>query len=330
MSVDNNRTPGRFLLTGSANILLLPKLAESLAGRMEILTLWPLSQTEIFGSDSNIIDQLFADTFDATDSPGLDRDDLINMLLAGGYPEAIARKSESRRHAWFNSYVTTILQRDVREMAAIEGLSALPRLLFLLGSRSASLLNLADVSRSVGIPYATLNRYMTLLEAAYLVHLLPAWSSNIGLRMVKSPKVHLNDTGLISALLSLNAERLNQDGYLLGGLLETFVALELQKAMGGSETHVSLFHYRTQAGQEVDLLLEDTGGRLVGVEVKASATLHTSDFQGLKALRNSVGDRFLRGVILYGGRQVVPFGENLHAVPLPVLWHNSTNDLAVP
>jgi hypothetical protein len=167
---------------------------------------------------------------------------------------------------------------------------------------------------------------MTLLEATYLVQLLPAWSSNIGLRLVKAPKVHLNDTGLVAALLSLNAERLMEDGYMLGGLLETFVAMELRKAMGGSEIPASLFHYRTLAGHEVDLLLEDTRGRLVGIEVKASATLHTSDFKGLKLLREAAGDKFLRGVIFYCGRQVIPFGENLHALPLAALWGHSESE----
>jgi predicted AAA+ superfamily ATPase len=161
---------------------------------------------------------------------------------------------------------------------------------------------------------------MTLLQATYLVQLLPAWSSNIGLRLVKAPKVHLNDTGLISALLALNAERLLADAYALGGLLETFVAMEIRKELGVSETKASLFHYRSQNGQEVDLLLEDPRGRLVGIEVRASGTLHSSDFKGLRALRELAGDRFLRGVILYFGTQVVPFGNNLHALPLAALW----------
>ncbi len=333
-AVDKRREPGRFLLTGSANVLLLPRLSESLAGRMEILTLWPLAQTEIENKSENekpaisrnhsLIDLLFGDTFSQLLAPGLlpevPKADLIRRLVAGGYPEPLARVSEARHRAWFGSYLTTILQRDVRDMANIEGLTALPRLLSLLAARSGSLLNLADVSRTSGLAYTTLLRYMTLLEATFLVQLLPSWSANLGHRLVKSPKLLISDTGLAASLLGVTAERLAENGTLLGGLLETFVAMELRKAAGWSVEAVQLFHYRTQAGQEVDVLLENGMGQLVGVEVKASATVTSSDFKGLRGIAEVTGDRFVRGVVLYTGSQVIPFGERLYALPMSALW----------
>lgn len=319
--VDRKRTPGRFLLTGSANVLLLPRLSESLAGRMEILTLWPLAQTEIEGrTNRNLLDRLFAEELHFGPLPEVTRADLIRRVMAGGYPEPMARTDEARRRAWFGSYLTTILQRDVRDMANIEGLTVLPRLLSLLASRTGALLNLADISRTSGLAYTTLTRYMTLLEATFLVQPLPSWSANLGTRMVKSPKLLLSDTGLAASLLGLTAERLASDGPLFGALLETFVAMELRKISGRSAQAIQFFHYRTKAGEEVDALLEDGAGRLVSVEVKASATVTSSDFKGLRALANAAGERFVRGLVLYAGNQVIPFGERLHAVPLSLLW----------
>jgi len=319
-AVDRQRTPGRFLLTGSANVLLLPKLSESLAGRMEVLTLWPLAQAEIAGDAKNLVDALFTDTPLPSGLPAVERPELLQKLLGGGYPEPLARGSETRRRAWFGSYLTTILQRDVRDMANIEGLTALPRLLSLLAARTSALLNQSDVSRASGLPYTTLGRYLTLLEMTFLVQMLPAWSSNLGLRLIKSPKVTLCDTGLAASLLGLSTERLASDGSMLGQLLETFVVMEMRKLSGWSRTQPQLFHWRTEKQEEVDLLLEDAAGRLVGVEVKASATVTASDFRGLRALAEATGDRFVRGVVLHTGSQTVPFGERLHALPLSALW----------
>ena len=330
-AVDKQRVPGRFLLTGSANVLLLPKLSESLAGRMEVLTLWPLAQAELVpaelgGAAGNLVDALFSDALFAErlpagqDLPATEPTDLVRRLLGGGYPEPLARSSPERRRAWFNSYLTTILQRDVRDIANIEGLTDLPRLLALLASRTSSLLNQADVSRASGVPYTTLLRYLALLEATFLVQMLPPWSSNLGQRLVKAPKVTLCDTGLAASLLGLDGERLAGDGTMRGQLLETFVTMEMRKQAGWSRTQPGLFHWRTAAQQEVDLLLEDASGRLVGIEVKASGTATASDFKGLKALAEATGRRFLRGVVLYSGSQTVPFGERLHALPLSALW----------
>lgn len=324
-SVDRQRQPGRFLLTGSANVMLLPRLADALAGRMEILTLWPLSQGEIEGAEEDFIDRLFAKELRWPAKAALDRTEVIERVLRGGYPEVLQRETEDRRRAWFGAYLTTILQRDVREIANIEGLTDLPRLLALLATRTSSLLNLADLSRSIVIPQTTLKRYMSLLEATFLVQPLPAWSAHLGKRLVKAPKLVLNDTGLLAYLLGVNGQRLAEDRTLLGGLLEDFVVMELRKQASWSATGPRLFHFRTPTGHEVDIVLENAAGRLVGVEVKSSASVTADDFKGLRALQELTGRRFLRGVVLYTGSERVPFGPHQWALPITDLWQRVSN-----
>src|SRR3989344_1901610 len=214
--VDRDRRPGRFLLTGSADVLLLPNLAESLAGRMEILTLWPFSQGEIEKNQEDFIDTIFSRTISRKQYPRLKGSDIIQKILRGGYPEILVRQTESRQAAWFGSYITTILQRDVRDITHIEGLTALPRLLALLAARAASLINFSEISRTSTIPQSTLKRYMTILEITFLLQTLPAWSGNLSKRLVKAPKLVIGDTGLMTYLLGLNEERLFHDPILAG------------------------------------------------------------------------------------------------------------------
>ncbi len=313
--VDRNRQPGRFLLTGSANVLLLPNLSESLAGRMEILTLWPFSSGELAGVEESFVDTLFGDgplpLFDASES----RQEILERIVVGGYPEAVARKAPERRQGWFGSYITTILQRDVRDMAYIEHLTMLPRLLALLATRSSYLLNYSEVSRALGLPRTTLNRYMALLETAFLLHLLPPWSANLGKRLVKSPKVMLCDTGLMAYLLGVESAR-DIPERVLGALVENYVVMELRKQLGWSKTRAALYHFREQTGKEVDIILENPAGRVVGIEVKASSTVTKSDWKHLRFLRGVLGERFSRGVVLYLGKEQVALGEDLAAVPI--------------
>lgn len=318
-SIDRDRTPGRFLLTGSANVLTLPKLSDSLAGRMEIVRLWPLSQGEIESlPPSGFVDALFAPKFSLPATSKTDRSALFKRIEKGGFPEVLARKSPERRNAWFDSYLTAILQRDVRDLSNIEDLSALPRLLKLLATRIGGLLNYADLARSLDLPQSTLKRYFALLEATFLVTLVEPWSSNLGSRLVKSPKIHLLDSGLICHLLGL--DELSTDHPNFGGIVESFVVMELLKQSGSSQSRARLYHFRTSSGQETDLVLEDRQGRLVGIEVKASASAGRDDFRGLRTLQELVGDRFVRGVMLYSGTEPVAFGDRLIALPIPALW----------
>lgn len=317
--VDRDRRPGRFLLTGSASVTVLPQLSDALVGRMEILTLWPLSQGEVEGVNEGFIDALFEPDLSPPAFKPSSRAELWKRVVRGGYPEPFSREQPERRRAWVDSYIATIIQRDVKDLANIEGLTQLPRLLGLLAARSAGLTNYAELSRTMGLPQTTLKRYLALLEATFLSHPVPPWSGNLGKRLVKAPKLFLNDAGLAAALLAIDAERLAVDGALAGPLLETFVMTELAKQSSWSRTRPRLHHFRTQAGAEVDFVLEDARGRCVGIEVKAGG-VGTGDFKGLRALAEMLGDRFVRGVVLSTSPETTPFARNLHAFPVDALW----------
>ena len=320
IALDQKRDAGRFLLTGSANVMLLPKISEALAGRMEVLTLWPFSQGEIEGVSEEFIGGLFSQRTVWSVRKSAKREELWGRILAGGYPPAIARDAGARRRAWFQSYLMTILQRDIRDLANVADLAALPRLLLVVAGRAGGLLNFADLSRSLALAQTTLKRYFALFEATFLVQLLRPWSGSLGQRFIRTPKVYLNDTGLLAHLLGLTRDRLETDMGLAGGVLENFVLTELCKQSTWSEDPPQLFFWRTAAGQEVDFVLENSAGRLAGVEVKASATLGASDVRGLQALAHATGNRWVRGVVIYTGTVVIPFAENLHGLPLPLLW----------
>jgi len=321
-AIDRKRQSGQFLLTGSANVMLLPKLSASLAGRMEVLTLWPFSQGEIHGVRESFVDTLFSSKPVGwkEKTVALRRDELLVTILAGGYPLAVVRQSAARRDAWFQSYVMTMLQRDIRDLANIADVTAVPRLLSVVAARAGGLLNFADLSRSVALPQTTLKRYFALLEGTFLVQLLRPWARNLGKRIIQTPKVYLNDTGLLAYLLGATVDRLKAEGNLAGGVLENFVIMELRKQSTWSTTQPELFYWRTASGQEVDMVLEDRAGKVAGVEVKAAATLSGSDVRGLQALSIAAGKHWLRGVVLYAGTEVIPFSSNLHGVPISRLW----------
>ena len=320
-AVDRQREPGRFLLTGSADVLLLPGIADSLAGRMEVLSLWPLSSAERADAPTlNRADLLFNGDLSALQILPCDKADLTARLVSGGFPEAAARATQSRREAWFQSYVQAVLQRDVRELAHIEQLTEIPNLLQLLATRSGSLLNLAELSRSVKLQQTTLKRYFAMLEMLFLVVRLPSWERNAGKRLVKAPKVFLPDTGLLSYLLGHSSQSLATQPGLPGGSVETFVLTELLKHMAFSAQRLTLWHYRTQTHTEVEFILENRSGQITGIEVKASATVDSKDFKGLRHLQETESAIFQRGFVLYAGRELVPFGSNLWAVPLSVWW----------
>lgn len=317
--VDRDRSPGRFLLTGSANVLLLPQLSESLAGRMEVLTLWPFSAGELAGRTEGFLSALMSREPKFAAPENLDRAGYLQKIVDGGFPEALTRRTARRRDAWYGAYITTILQRDVRDLANIEQLASLPRLLQLLASRATGLMNYSEIARALQMPQSTLKRYMALLEMTYLAQVIPPWSANLGKRLVKSPKLLLCDTGLMAYLLGVDSTGAIPDT-ALGKLVENYVGLELRKQLSWHPTRMNLYHFRERTGKEVDFILETPQGDIAGIEVKASSTVNAKDFQHLRFLQEHLGERFRRGVVLYLGDTPVNFGERLTALPLSCLW----------
>jgi predicted AAA+ superfamily ATPase len=286
---------------------------------MEIVTLRPFSQGELAGRRETFVDRLLTGKRPPDPSSASGRASHAERIHKGGYPEAV-RRIAPRRRAWFASYLTTILQRDIRDLSNIHGLTESPRLLAILASRSSSLLNLAEVSREAGIPYTTLQRYMALFETTFLIHTVPAWSANIGKRFVKAPKLMAADTGFMAYLLNVSADDVLDHATLSGRFAETFVGCELAKQIEWSENRPSLLHYRTGSGAEVDFVLEAGGRRLAGVEVKLSRSVGPGDFRGLRSLAEDAAPRFVGGIVLYAGNRVASFGDRLWAVPLDGLW----------
>jgi predicted AAA+ superfamily ATPase len=317
-SVDRNRKPGRFILSGSANVLLLPQLADSLAGRMEIIHLRPLARCEITGEKPAFFDQLFGADFGSDSNqnayPRLG-ESLADIICQGGYPAAIARDSAKRRSAWYRDYITTIIQRDVQDVASIRNLDVLPRLLALAASQTARLFNSTDLASPFALSRPTIREYLTVLEQIFLIEQLQPWHANRLSRLIKTPKVHLTDTGLACALLGVNSQTLWQDKSLLGQLLETFIHQELRKYADWSSEPLSFYHFRNKDMVEVDIIIEQ-GRQLAGIEIKAAATVTQGDFKGLKKLQDLCGEQFAAGVVLYDGENILPFGERLFAVPI--------------
>lgn len=319
-SVDRDRRPGRFLLTGSANVLALPRMGDSLAGRMEIITLHPFAQDELAGRRSTFIDALYKARLPLAYTGTADRSALARRAFAGGYPEVRTRKAPARRAAWYKAYITTILQKDVRDISNIADLTTLPKLLAQLALRSGNLLNLADVARDLDVPHSTLRRYMALLETTFLLTPLRPWANKRAKRLVKAPKVHLADSGFATWLCGINSPNDLVKNPMCGHLLETFVTGELRKLATWSKAAVETFHFRMDTGREVDLVLEDAQGRIIGIEVKASASVDHRDLAGLMELRAAAGPKWVRGIVLHAGPGITPFSRDLHAVPISAAW----------
>ena len=319
IAVDRERVPGRFILTGSANVLLVPKLADSLAGRMQILRLHPLAQCELARNAPGFLDALFKGRFKFRQSERLGNQ-LAQRIAAGGYPAALTRPAGRRRAAWYRDYLEALVQRDVRDLARISSLDVLPRLLALAAAQTAQLFNVTALAAPFQLSRPTIGDYVTLLERVFLLERLPPWHSNRISRLVKTPKLHLGDTGLACALLGVDAAALVADRPLLGQILETFVFQELRRQASWHDEPLGFFHFRDKDGAEVDIVIERGARALVGVEVKAAATVTAADFRGLRKLREAAGKRFVAGVVLYDGETNARFDEQFYAVPLRALW----------
>lgn len=319
IAVDRKRMPGRFILTGSANVLLVPKLADSLAGRMQILRLHPLAQCELARHAPGFLDALFKGRFKFRQSERLGNQ-LAQRIAAGGYPAALTRPAGRRRAAWYRDYLEALVQRDVRDLARISSLDVLPRLLALAAAQTAQLFNVTALAAPFQLSRPTIGDYVTLLERVFLLERLPPWHSNRISRLIKTPKLHLGDTGLACALLGVDAAALVADRSLLGQILETFVFQELRRQASWHDEPLRFFHFRDKDGAEVDIVIERGARALVGVEVKAAATVTAADFRGLRKLREAAGKRFVAGVVLYDGETNARFDEQFYAVPLRALW----------
>lgn len=317
--VDKNRQPGRYLLTGSANPLLLPRLGDSLAGRMGIVTMYPFSQGELHQTNEHFISQVFNEGPLPTKDLKLSQDDLIEILLRGGFPAVRTFTDLADIRRWVGAYLQTMMQKDVKDISNIEGIHEFPRLFRLIATRSANLLNISDLSRSLGIVNMTLNRYLKLLETLFFIHLLPAWFTNKGKRLIKSPKVHLCDTAIMAQLLEINSEGLKSDPYLFGQFLETLTFSELLKQKSWSSIQCELYHFR-DGDYEVDFVLEKPDQSIVGIEVKRAQKIRSDDLKGLNHLKQLTKSHFKKGIILYLGNEVHHFDKNLMALPLQSLW----------
>ncbi len=314
---------GLFLLTGSANVWSTLKISESLAGRAERVQLWPLSQGEILGTQERFVSELLAGRVPKVTSAPTGRKAIAEQLVLGGYPEMLARPQPRRRSKWVQNYLEMILERDVKDLVTrAQQLGELPRLLQLAAARVANLLDVSSIGKALEMKRDSVQRYLTLLELLFLVRRAPAWTRNIGQRLIKSPKLWLPDSGMTCQLVNYSAKRfINDETAVAGSLFENFVAGEINKQITWCEESARLYHFRTAGGREVDILIESKDGQIAGVETKLGLTPHERDFSGLAHLRDKLGARFTAGVVVHTGPDTLPFGDRLWAVPVSTLWN---------
>ena len=323
-AVEEDRRPGRFLITGSANLLEIPGTEESLAGRAETVVLYGMSRGELDGHREDFVDRLMAGDARALQKrrSNLTREDYLEMVCAGSYPEPIIRQGR-RRSAWFDNYLGRIVSRDARDISRLQHLDRLPALIRTLAANNSGELVKTRVARDADIPPGSVEAYVELLETLYLVHQVPAWGNNLTSRVTGRPKVFLLDTGLAARLANVTPAAMKpglDTSDVAGGLFEAFVAGEVRRQLVWSETEASLFHFRDRNGLEVDLVLEDGSRRVAGIEIKAKRTVDRSQFRGLETLRDKLGDRFAIGVLLYSGPDPISFGDRLWALPYSAMW----------
>ena len=316
--VDRDGTPGQFLLTGSANLRRIPTVADALPGRVDYLTLWPFTQGEINGRPENLLARLLDGEVPTIDGAPVGRGEYAQLLLAGGFPEARTRGAAARQR-FFDSYVTSIVERDVVDTSRVYDPTAVGTVLRLLAARSGSLARYDALARDAGIDGKTAKGHIAVLERLFLVRIRRPWHVNLGQRQVKAPKLYVTDPGLLAALIGADARRVREDDGFAGALFETFVATELERQASWSSEPLSFWHYREDE-REVDVIVERPSGEIVGIEVKATATVRARDFRGLAHMRTRLGRRLVAGVVLYAGEQTLPFGDGLWALPLSALW----------
>jgi predicted AAA+ superfamily ATPase len=317
-SVDADRRPGRFLLTGSANVLALPQVSESLAGRMEIITLLPLGRSETLSKRPTFLENALAGKI-VKPFQIIIGDDLVGAVLVGGYPEMLRRKDQKRRRVWARDYVKAIVERDIRDIADLDKLAQMPRLLQVLAHHSGQLTNFSQLGGQIGLDDKTARKYIAILEQLFLVHRVEPWFHNRLKRLVKTPKLHFIDSGLLAVTIGATEERVAKDRSIFGPLLETFLFSEVMKQVSWLDESCTLHYYRDKDQDEVDIVVESESGAIVGLEIKAAATVNAGDFRGLRKLSEALGQNFKLGLVLYDSENTVPFGDNMFAAPISCL-----------
>lgn len=323
--VDEDPTPGRVLMTGSTNFLTVPTISETLAGRIDLVTLWPLAMAEIEATPGDFIDRAFTEPQRLVRSrtPTPDRDAYLAWICRGGFPEVL-RIAESSRRRWFTRYVETVVEREVEVAADIRRSDVLTSMVRLFAARTSQEHINVKVAELLGVDRTTAETYRGWLQTVFLVHLVPAWSRNVSTKVVHRPKLHMVDTGLAAALLGKNAAALNRPtDPSAGALVETFVVAELAKQLGWSTTPARIHHYRDSDGVEVDVVLEADDGRVCAIEVKSSATVRPGDARGIESLRDRldrVGQDFVCGAVLYTGERRFTVSDRVVALPIADVW----------
>ena len=317
--VDLDNRPGQYLITGSARLLGMRALPDSLIGRSETIELWPFSQGEIDGTPDDFVRQVFAEQPASWPRSETGREEYLERAVRGGYPEAVRRAPE-RRNRWFGAYINALIDRDVMQLSEIQRRDDLHRLLRLLASRPASPLAVANIASDLGVPKTTVERYLVLFEEVFLVKRIPPWSTSATARATHQRKLVFVDSGLAAHLSARGLARLQRDASLAGALLENFVLSELGRQLSWNDEQATLHHYRDRDGREIDAILEHGDGRVVAIEVKASSTVDGNDFRHIRHLRRLIGDRLVGGYVLYTGAESVPFGDNLYALSIDHLW----------
>jgi uncharacterized protein len=319
-AVDRDASPGQFLLTGSANILTAPRIHEALTGRTEIINLWPFSQSEIERSQANLVERLFTGSVPSITGATVGRDAFVERAVRGGYPEAY-RRAQRRRERWFDSYVESVITRDLRELADIRRIETIPRLLRLIAAQAANLYKAETMSSDLGISTKTVQSYTELLETVFLVRRVKAWRANIGRREITTPKIYVVDSGLLAYLLGADRARAAGDDQVTGKLFDNFVAMEISRLVDWAETSATQYHYRDRStGDEIDVVLESRAGEIACVECKAAATVRTADYRAMTKLRDARGERFKAGAVIYTGAETRPLTERIWALPVSALW----------
>jgi predicted AAA+ superfamily ATPase len=321
MAVDEEPAAGRFLVSGSASLLLAPRIGDSLAGRVERVPLRPFTQAEIA---RKAVPRWLDEIWEGAGAPYvqsrvLGRAAHAQRIAAGGFPAAIDR-SERRREAWFDDYLAALVARDVPDLVDVRRPDLLPALLVHLAAGSGSLISMRPIAQALAADEKTVRAYVRLLELLHLLVSVPAWTPGFPARAVRAPRLFIEDAGLMTHLLNADATRIAEDDVLSGRAYESFVAMELARLLPHTETMPRMRHMRGAHGEEVDVVLEDRTGRVIAVEIKAGATVRRGDLRGLGRFRALAGERFVAGLVLCTTRQTTPLGDRIWATPIEALW----------